>query len=79
MENPLLSKNDFEQQLMDFDVQPKNVEPQQIIEQPQYTMNFQDQQIRVESLMELPQHSTNLQEQQNQFKVPLNYSVIVNL
>ncbi|XP_022181551.1 uncharacterized protein LOC111041557 isoform X2 [Myzus persicae] len=73
LENPLLSKNDFEQQLMDFDVQPKNVEPQQIIEQPQYTMNFQDQQIRVESLMELPQHSTNLQEQQNQFKIPTEH------
>jgi len=66
MENPLLPKNDFEQKLINFDIEPKNVKQQQ------YTINVQDQQIRVEPLMELPQHSTNPQEQQNQFKVLLN-------
>uniref|UniRef100_A0A2S2PB17 Uncharacterized protein n=1 Tax=Schizaphis graminum TaxID=13262 RepID=A0A2S2PB17_SCHGA len=63
-ENPLLSKNDFRLQLMDFDVEPKSNAPQQLIEQSQYTINLLDQQIRTE----LPQHSTNLQEQQLQFK-----------
>lgn len=71
METPLLPKNDFIQQLMDFDTQPKNVEPQQILEQPQYTIHLPDEQIRVESLMELPLHSMNLQEQNHQFKVLL--------
>jgi len=52
---------------MDFDVQPKNIVSQQLIEKSQYTKNLRDQQIRIE----LPQHSTNLQEQQFQFKVLL--------
>jgi len=65
MENPLLPKNDFEQQLIHFDIEPKNVEPQQLIEQEQYMINLHDQQIRVEPLMELPQHSTKPQEQKN--------------
>ncbi|XP_026821278.1 uncharacterized protein LOC113559734 isoform X2 [Rhopalosiphum maidis] len=63
-ENPLLSKNDFRLQLMDFDVQPKNNAPQQFIEQSQYAINLLDQQIRTE----LPQHSTYQQEQQLQVK-----------
>ncbi|CAI6358458.1 unnamed protein product [Macrosiphum euphorbiae] len=73
VEIPLLPKNDFEQQLMDFNIQSKNVEPQQIIEHPQSTLNLQVEQIRVESLMEIPQHSTNLQEKQNQFKMPTEH------
>ncbi|XP_050061836.1 uncharacterized protein LOC114128957 isoform X3 [Aphis gossypii] len=63
-ENPLLPKTNTKQQLMDFDVQPKNIVSQQLIEQSQYTINLQDQQSRIE----LPQHSTNLEEQQFQFK-----------
>ncbi|XP_025196262.1 uncharacterized protein LOC112595324 [Melanaphis sacchari] len=63
-EHPLLPKNDFIQELMSFDVQPKNIVPQQEIEQSQRMINLQDQQTKGE----LSQHSIDLQEQQLKYK-----------